>query len=103
MQSIFLSFVVCASVTDNCLSKKYTVAAEASIILACCWLSTNLILGKSEKFKVLFIFIWLRRAMLYSAICHEMRPLLGSLATSKSPRDKFLNSYWFAPFFAAKK
>ena len=103
MQNFFLSFVRRASVTDNCLSQEYTVAAESSIILACCWLSASLILAKSEKFKVLFIFIWLRRAMLYSAICHEMRPLLGSLATSKSPRDKFLNCYWFAQSFAAKK
>ena len=37
------------------------------------------------------------------AICYEMRPLLGSLATSKPPRDEFLNSYWLAPFFTAKK
>ena len=47
-------FVVRASVTDNCLSQEYTVAAESSIILACCWLSTNLILAnyyqKSSKF-----------------------------------------------------
>ena len=66
MQNIFLSFVIRASVTDNCLNQEYTVAAESSIILACCWLSTNLILAKSEKFKVLFIFIWLRRAGLSS-------------------------------------
>ena len=59
MQSIFfLSFAVRASVTDNCLSQEYTAAAEASIILACCRLSTNPILAKSEKFEVLFIFIW---------------------------------------------
>ena len=104
MQSIFfLSFAVRASVTDNRLSQEYTAATEASITLACCRLSTNLILAKSEKFKVLFIFIWLRRAMLYSAICHEMKPLFGSLATSKPPRDKFLNCCWLAPFFAAKK
>ena len=42
---------------DNCLSQGYNVAAELSIILACCWLWTDHMLARSEKFKLPFIFI----------------------------------------------
>ena len=53
---------------DNYLCQGYNVAAESSIILACWWLLTDPILARSEKFKVPFIFFWLRRAKLNSAI-----------------------------------
>ena len=41
--------------------------------------------------------------MFYSAICHEMRPLLGSLATSKSSHEKLVNSDLLAFFFRGEK
>ena len=53
---------------NNCLCQGYNVGAESSIILACSWLSTDPILARSEKFKVPFIFFWLRRAKLISVI-----------------------------------